>query len=68
MVKHYDYEWDLDPERILIDSELNTDKLGYKHGDVFKFINMNGRQMLVKLDPVEQFIRGYKVNEHNNME
>jgi hypothetical protein len=63
-MRHFDYEWDLDPQRILIDSELNTDKLGYKHGDVFKFININGRQMLVKLDPVEQFARGYKVNSN----
>jgi hypothetical protein len=63
-MKHYDYEWDLDPNRILLDGELNTDKLGYRHGDVFKFINVDGRQMLVKLDPVEQFVRGHKVN-HN---
>jgi hypothetical protein len=62
-MKHFDYDWDLTPNRILLDSELNTDKLGYKHGDVFKFINIDGRQMLVKLDPVEQFARGYKVNE-----
>jgi hypothetical protein len=61
-MKHFDYEWDLDPERILLDSELNTDKLGYKHGDMFKFINIDGRQMLVKLDPVEQFSKGYPVN------
>ena len=61
-MKHFDYDWDLDPRRILLDSELNTDKLGYKHGDVFKFINIDGRQMLVKLDPVEQFSKGYPVN------
>jgi hypothetical protein len=61
-MKHFDYEWDLDPNRILLDSELNTDKLGYKHGDMFKFININGRQMLVKVDPVEQFSKGYRVN------
>jgi hypothetical protein len=61
-MKHFDYEWDLDPNRILLDSELNTDKLGYKHGDMFKFININGRQMLVKVDPVEQFSKGYSVN------
>jgi hypothetical protein len=61
-MKHFDYEWDLDPTRILLDSELNTDKLGYKHGDMFKFININGRQMLVKVDPVEQFSKGYRVN------
>lgn len=62
-MKHFDYEWDLDPHRILLDSELNTDRLGYNHGDLFKFINVNGRQMLVKLDPVEQFVKGYSVNE-----
>jgi hypothetical protein len=61
-MKHFDYDWDLTPNRILLDSELNTDKLGYKHGDVFKFINIDGRQMLVKLDPVEQFAKGFKVN------
>ena len=59
---HFDYSWDLRPDRILLDEELNTDKLGWRAGDVFKFVNVNGRQMLVKLDPVDQFARGYKVN------
>jgi len=67
-MKHYDYEWDLDPNRILLDHELNTDKLGYKHGDLFRFINVNGRQMLVKVDPLEAFIRGYKINETSDLE
>jgi len=67
-MRHFDYEWDLDSTRIVLDTELNTDKLGYKHGDLFKFINVNGRQMLVKLDPIEQFARGYKVNETSNLE
>jgi hypothetical protein len=59
---HFDYNWDLHPDRIILDAELNTDKLGWKGGDVFKFINIDGRQMLVKLDPVEQFSKGYPVN------
>jgi len=59
---HFDYSWDLRPDRILLDEELNTDRLGYKHGDVFKFINVDGQQMLVKLDPLEQFVKGHKVN------
>jgi hypothetical protein len=67
-MKHYDYEWDLDPNRIMLDNELNTDKLGYKHGDLFRFINVNGRQMLVKVDPLEAFVRGYNVNETSNLE
>jgi hypothetical protein len=59
---HFDYEWDLHPDRIILDSELNTDKLGWQGGDYFKFINVNGQQMLVKVDPVEMFAKGYPVN------
>jgi hypothetical protein len=60
---HIDYTWDLDSNRILLDEELNTDKLGWRAGDMFKFVNINGRQMLVKVDQLEAFVRGYKVNE-----
>jgi hypothetical protein len=53
---HYDYTWDLSSKGIILDAELNTDKLGWKGGDYFKFINVNGQQMLVKVDALEQFI------------
>lgn len=59
---HFDYNWDLHPDRILLDQELNTDRLGWKHGDMFKFINIDGRQQLVKVDPVEVFVKGHPVN------
>jgi hypothetical protein len=55
-MRHYDYEWDLEPDRIILDKELNIDKLGWKHGDCFKITNINGQAMLVKLDPVVKFI------------
>jgi hypothetical protein len=61
-MRHYDYEWDLESWGIKFDPELNIDKLGWKHGDCFKVTNINGRAMLVKLDSVEQFVRGQKVN------
>ena len=61
-MKYIDYSWDLEPNRILFDEELNIDKLGWKHGDCFKVTNIDGRAMLVKMDPVEQFAKGYKVN------
>jgi hypothetical protein len=61
-MRYYDYEWDLEPNCILLDPELNLDSLGWRGGDVFKVVNRNGRSMLVKLDPVEQFTRGHKVN------
>jgi hypothetical protein len=61
-MRHYDYTWDLEPEWIKFDPELNIDKLGWRAGDCFKIVNLNGQAMLVKLDPVEQFIKGHKVN------
>jgi len=55
-MRHYDYDWDLEPEWIKFDPELNIDKLGWKAGDCFKIVNVDGRAMLVKLDPVVKFI------------
>ena len=55
-MKYIDYDWDLSSEGIILDSEINTDKLGWKGGDYFKFVNVNGRQMLIKVDDVEKFI------------
>jgi len=62
-MKHLDYTWDLSPDRIILDHELNIDRLGWKHGDLFKVTNINGVAQLVKLDPLEKFVRGYAVNE-----
>ena len=53
---HLDYNWDLHPDRIILDEELNTDRLGWKAGDYFRFVNVNGRQMLIKVDELEKFI------------
>jgi hypothetical protein len=61
-MKHYDYDWDLESWGIKFDPELNIDKLGWQAGDCFKIKNVDGRAMLVKLDPVEQFVQGHKVN------
>ena len=55
-MRHFDYDWDLGPGYIKFDPELNIDKLGWKHGDCFKITNVDGRAMLVKLDPVVKFI------------
>jgi hypothetical protein len=56
-VKYYDYDWDLSADRIVLDNELNIDKLGWKAGDCFVVQNINGRAMLRKLDPLEKFIK-----------
>ena len=56
-MKHFDYDWDLEPGWIKLDPELNIDKLGWKHGDYFKVSNVDGQPMLVKVDPLVAFMR-----------
>ena len=56
-MKHYDYDWDLNPNGIIFDPELNIDKLGWNHGDYFRINNINGQAMLVKCDPLVKFIK-----------
>ena len=59
-MKYLDFDWDLQKDRIVLDQEINIDKLGWKAGDHFEIRNIDGRVELVKLDPVEKFIKGYK--------
>jgi hypothetical protein len=56
---YYDYNWDLNPNYIKLDEELNTDALGWKNGDIFKFETFNGIRMIKKVDPMEKFVRGF---------
>jgi hypothetical protein len=55
-MKYYDYEWDLEPNRILLDNELNLDRLGWKGGDYFKLVNLDGKAKLIKVDALEKFL------------
>lgn len=54
---HFDYSWDLSPNGIILDEELNIDRLGWQAGDCFELKNINGRAMLVKVDPLIVFVR-----------
>lgn len=60
---HIDLAHDVNTERIIIDNEVDTDRLGWKSGDHFKLVNKNGVQMLIKVDPIVAFISGYKMND-----
>ncbi len=53
---HLDFDWDIYPDKIILDEAFNSDKLGWKGGDFFKFVNIDGKQMLVKMDPVDLFV------------
>ena len=54
---HFDYSWDLHHDRIILDEELNIDRLGWQAGDYFKLVNENGRAMLIKVDPLIKFLK-----------
>ena len=55
---HLDFNWDLDKNGILLDEELNVEKLGWRDGDSFELVtDENGRRRLVKIDPFTKFIK-----------
>ena len=54
---YVDYNWDCSPSGIMLDEEFNVDKLGWRGGDYFQLININGRCYLKKVDPVVKFIK-----------
>ena len=62
-MKYYDYEWDLDPNGITLDPELNVDRLGWQGGDYFQLKNIAGRVVLVKVDPLIKFLKDGEQNE-----
>jgi hypothetical protein len=61
-MKYYDYEWDLGTRGIILDPELDIDRLGWHAGDVFKLVNINGRVMIQKVDQLEVFLEGKQTN------
>jgi hypothetical protein len=59
-VLYVDYDWDVTPEKIVLDESINIDRLGWKNGDYFRVQNINGQAILVKVDPLVKFINDGK--------
>jgi len=59
---YFDYTWDLSPNTIIPDPELNTNQLNWKPGDLFQVQEHNGKKFLRRVDPLVQFTLG--VNDH----
>jgi hypothetical protein len=54
---HYDYNWDLYPNYLKLDDELNIDRLGWQEGDLFKLeVTADGTRLLKKVDPLVKFL------------
>ena len=56
-MKYLDYEWNLYKDKIVLDRELNIEKIGWEVGDVFRLVEEDGRMKLIKIDPLEKFLR-----------
>jgi hypothetical protein len=50
------YDFSLTEEGIGLDNELNLDRLGWKGGDYFKLVNLDGKAKLIKVDALEKFL------------
>lgn len=61
---YVDYNWDLNPNLIIPDKEINTKQLGWGAGEYWKTVEVNGRLMFRKVDELEEFI--LKGVDHGN--
>ena len=55
-----EYGWDLSKDGIIFDDELDIDKLGWTENDYFIVKRVDGKNMLIKLDPLAKFIKDGK--------
>ena len=53
---HIDYHWDLGPNYIKLDDELNTDRLQWQVGDYWQIVESDGKLMFQKVDPMIKFL------------
>jgi hypothetical protein len=67
-MNNFDYEWIVNEKGILLDPEFDSDSLGWKGGDYFKLVNVNGRQYLVKQDKLVSFIKDGELFSHQGVD
>ena len=47
----------------MLDEELDIDKIGWKLGDFFQLVNVDGRAQLERIDPLVAFALCESINE-----
>jgi hypothetical protein len=66
-MQYCDYTWNLHDWGIQLDEEIDAEKLSANHnwseGDYFKLTTNGNRMVMIKVDPVEAFAKGYAVNK-----
>ena len=56
-MKYVDYGWDLSKEGLIFDDELDITKLDWHEGDYFIVKRVDGKNALVKVDPLIKFLK-----------
>lgn len=62
---YFDYTWDLNPNSIILDSDLDLKKLQWKPGDYWQLQEQDGKIVFKKVDPLLQFIIKGTVDGHS---
>lgn len=44
-----EYTWELFDHGIIFDAEIDTDEIGWKEGDHFELVKVDGRSRLIKI-------------------
>jgi len=56
-MKYLDITMNCSKNGILLDEYFNSDELNWSGGDYFQLVNINGRQWLIKIDPLIKMIK-----------
>ena len=56
-MKYLDFDLEIYPDRIILDEDIKVDKLGWKGGDYFQLVNVNGRAVFIRTDPLVKFVK-----------
>lgn len=63
-MRYVDYIWDLSPDLIIPDKDLNTEILGWEVGDYWVMVeDSSGHKLLKKLDPLVKFLKDGQIDK-----
>jgi len=62
---YLDYIWDLAPNTIVPDIELDTDKLDWKPGDFWQVKEHDGKLVFCRVDPLLKFLIQGVIDGHS---
>ena len=56
-MKYVDYGWELSKDGLVFDDDLDIKKLEWYEGDYFVLRKIDGKNTLIKVDPLIQFLK-----------